>query len=176
MPCLPGFLPVMNDVQAGGVSGGIADSSSPRTPLSFKRARLGNLPSSTQGPIKSQVAESKPIITVFGLRIFALIKFSCRTAYRGDEKLRHFLDGSPIPSAIQRSGTAHHSATHLERVQGRRFLFDKVPHYDVGRDCGKDETLARRFHVALIPIQKAVLIRKPLFARPLEKFAAREGR
>jgi hypothetical protein len=56
----------MNDVHAGGVNGGIADSKFPETPSRVNFARLGRRHFSAQGPIKSQVAESKPMITIFG--------------------------------------------------------------------------------------------------------------
>lgn len=56
----------MKDVHAGGVKGGIADASSPETPLDTSRARFGNRPFADHGPNKSQVAESKPMMTIFG--------------------------------------------------------------------------------------------------------------
>src|SRR5437660_7039262 len=51
-PCFPGFLPVVKEVQAGGVIGGRIDSSCPRAPSAISRARLGIKPSATQGLAK----------------------------------------------------------------------------------------------------------------------------
>lgn len=56
----------MNDVQAGGVRGGVADSSSPETPDETSRERLGKSPLADQGLSRSQVAESNPMMTIFG--------------------------------------------------------------------------------------------------------------
>src|SRR5580704_9037844 len=79
MPCLPGFLPVMNVVQAGGVSGGIADCKLPEVPFSTSLFRFGSFPSAAHGRIRSQVAESRPrmkirgfCIVTSGLAIFVL--------------------------------------------------------------------------------------------------------
>src|ERR1700757_3764066 len=65
----------MNDVHAGGVRGGVADSSSPETPLDTSRERLGNRPSAHQGPSKSHVAESSPMMTIFGTFMSLLNSF-----------------------------------------------------------------------------------------------------
>ncbi len=40
--CLPGFLPVTNDDQAGAVTGGMVDRSAPRVPPEVSRARLAS--------------------------------------------------------------------------------------------------------------------------------------
>jgi hypothetical protein len=74
----------MNDVHAGGVKGGIADSSSPETPLDISRERFGNNPFSDQGPSKSQVAESNPMMTIFGVFMCPLDTFP-DNATLGDE-------------------------------------------------------------------------------------------
>src|SRR6266436_2464898 len=65
-PCLPGFLPVVKEVQAGGVIGGRIDSSCPWVPSAISRAKLGIKPSATQDLARSQVAASKPTIMTFG--------------------------------------------------------------------------------------------------------------
>jgi hypothetical protein len=70
---LPGFFPVMNEVQAGGVSGGIADSRMPDVPWLIRLLRFGSLFSAIQGRIKSQVAESQPITNIFCFSITSLI-------------------------------------------------------------------------------------------------------
>src|SRR5262249_18214175 len=67
MPCLPGFLPVMNDVQAGGVMGGKIDASLPQAPFLISAPKFGSFPSAAHGPIRSKVAASRPTITTFGL-------------------------------------------------------------------------------------------------------------
>jgi hypothetical protein len=46
MLCLPGFLPVIDEAKAGGVSGGIVDSSVPIAPSAASRAKFGSLPAS----------------------------------------------------------------------------------------------------------------------------------
>src|SRR6266571_9167293 len=69
MPCLPGFFPVMNEVQAGGVIGGTIDASLPHAPSFIRAARFGNFPSAIQGMIRSKVAASKPTIKTFGFLI-----------------------------------------------------------------------------------------------------------
>src|ERR1700682_98729 len=68
----------MNDVHAGGVKGGITDCRSPETPFSISFERLGNRPFAAQGWIKSQVAESSPMITTFGCSIFPFHSFAKR--------------------------------------------------------------------------------------------------
>src|SRR3981081_3256641 len=105
MPCFPGFLPVMNEVQAGGVSGGIADSNSPHTPLLVNFDRLGNRPSASHGPMRSQVAESKPNITIFGCSIFP-IHFSARSgaSARGTRSL-----STPTRSPFNRVSFSRHT-------------------------------------------------------------------
>ena len=70
MPCLPGFLPVMNDVQAGGVMGGTTDASLPHAPFCMSAVRLGSFPSAIHGRARSKVAESKPTIKTFGVFMF----------------------------------------------------------------------------------------------------------
>src|SRR4029450_13887190 len=69
MRCLPGFFPVMNDVQAGGVIGGRTDARRPEAPSFISWARLGNLPSPIHGSIRSNVAASRPTIITFILLI-----------------------------------------------------------------------------------------------------------
>ncbi len=64
----------MNEVQAGGVSGGIADSRSPATPLLINADRLGSNPFAAHGPTRSQVAESSPQITIFE---FPVLPITC---------------------------------------------------------------------------------------------------
>src|SRR2546423_13482594 len=67
MPCLPGFFPVMNEVQAGGVIGGKMDASRPQAPFLINASRFGNFPSATHGPIRSKVAASRPTMTTLGV-------------------------------------------------------------------------------------------------------------
>ena len=43
-PCLPGFLPVMKEVHAGGVMGGGMERNAPDTPTFINFARFGMLP------------------------------------------------------------------------------------------------------------------------------------
>ena len=69
----------MNEVQAGGVNGGIADARVPETPCSISWARLGNLLWAIQGRIKSQVAESRPKMNILG---FSIASDSSFAAYR----------------------------------------------------------------------------------------------
>src|SRR4030095_2568859 len=69
MRCLPGFFPVMNDVQAGGVIGGRTDARRPEAPSCISWARLGNLPSPIHGSIRANVAASRPTISTFILLI-----------------------------------------------------------------------------------------------------------
>src|SRR2546430_10303723 len=66
MPCLPGFFPVMNDVQAGGVIGGKIDASFPQAPFLISAFRFGSSPSAAHGPIRSKVAASRPTMTILG--------------------------------------------------------------------------------------------------------------
>src|SRR6266446_7231391 len=66
MPCLPGFLPVMNEVHAGGVIGGRIDSSLPDTPAFTNFARFGMPPSAIHGRMSVHVAASNPMIITFG--------------------------------------------------------------------------------------------------------------
>src|SRR5713226_828147 len=66
MPCLPGFLPVMNEVHAGGVIGGRLDSSLPDTPAFTNFARFGMPPSAIHGRMSVHVAASNPMIITFG--------------------------------------------------------------------------------------------------------------
>ncbi|KPL10007.1 hypothetical protein AMJ71_04740 [candidate division TA06 bacterium SM1_40] len=62
-PCFPGLLPVMNEVQAGPVIGGMVDSSSPHAPCSMRRASVGTRPCSISGPMTSNVPPSSPKMT-----------------------------------------------------------------------------------------------------------------
>jgi hypothetical protein len=70
MPCLPGFLPVIKEVQAGGVMGGRIDASLPHAPFFMRAARFGNFPSAIQGQIRSKVAASRPTIRSRGVFMF----------------------------------------------------------------------------------------------------------
>ena len=61
IPCLPGFLPVMKDVQAGAVKGWMVERSLPEAPVAMISAKCGSLPSLAQGLMRSKVAPSKPM-------------------------------------------------------------------------------------------------------------------
>ena|SRR6266487_1971821 len=65
-PCFAGFLPVMNEVHAGGVSGGRTDSSVAEAPSFTSLANVGILPSAIQGRMSVQVAASSPMMTALG--------------------------------------------------------------------------------------------------------------
>jgi hypothetical protein len=65
-PCFPGFLPVMNEVHAGGVIGGRTDSSVAEAPSFTSLANVGILPSAIQGRMSVQVAASSPMMTALG--------------------------------------------------------------------------------------------------------------
>src|SRR6266508_5024410 len=55
---LPGFFPVMNEVNAGAVTGGTVEAISPQLPSRMRRAKVGSSPCSTHGLIRSKVAPS----------------------------------------------------------------------------------------------------------------------
>lgn len=115
----------MNDVHAGGVKGGIADSSPPETPLDTSRARLGNNPLADQGPSKSQVAESNPMMTIFGTFMSLINSFPA--APRSDEK------NSNGAQAVQaRSNTG--SGVGLQSLDSR--VSDKGVHLSQKTDKG----------------------------------------
>jgi hypothetical protein len=65
-PCFAGFLPVMNEVHAGGVIGGRTDSSVAEAPSFTSLANVGILPSAIQGRMSVQVAASSPMMTALG--------------------------------------------------------------------------------------------------------------
>jgi len=67
IPCFPGFLPVIKEDQAGKVAGGMVDSKIPEVPELISSPILGNLPSITQGLIRSNVAPSSPMIKIGNL-------------------------------------------------------------------------------------------------------------
>jgi len=56
----------MNEVHAGGVSGGRTDSSVAEAPSFTSLANVGILPSAIQGRISIQVAASSPMMTALG--------------------------------------------------------------------------------------------------------------
>src|SRR5437773_11748968 len=95
MPCLPGFFPVVNEVQAGGVIGGRTDSNFPEVPSLITRARLGMRPSATHGFARSQVAASNPTIITFGVFI-AKVVFSPANCCRRDAKSAPAESGPPL--------------------------------------------------------------------------------
>ena len=64
IPCLPGFIPVIKETQAGGLRGCNVEVSRPHAPLDIKRCRLGNAPAFRSGSITSKVAASSPITAV----------------------------------------------------------------------------------------------------------------
>ena len=59
-PCWPGFTPVIKLVQAGKVAGGVVERSGVQVPASITRARWGSSPEAAQGPMRSNVAPSRP--------------------------------------------------------------------------------------------------------------------
>src|SRR5229473_3214039 len=65
MPCLLGFLPVMNEVQAGAVTGGTTDSSSAERPVSTIFFKFGMYPCCISGRRTSNVAPSRLIRNTF---------------------------------------------------------------------------------------------------------------
>src|SRR5262245_4764020 len=69
-PCAPGFFPVWKVTQAGAVTGGKIDRRGPLTPRPMSAARFGSTPSAHHGPMRSNVAPSRPITrTRFGLTL-----------------------------------------------------------------------------------------------------------
>src|ERR1700738_4761388 len=96
MPCLPGLLPVMNDVHAGGVRGGIADCRSPETPLSISFERFGNSPSAAHGRIKTHVAASRPMITILG---FFIVHYA-RLVF--DSSCANMVPRNPAPLSLKK--------------------------------------------------------------------------
>src|ERR1044071_6169011 len=63
-PCWPGCLPVISEVQAGGVSGGITERRTARLPRSISSPRNGMTPRSAYGSRIVKVAPSRPIRSV----------------------------------------------------------------------------------------------------------------
>src|SRR6185369_12608594 len=66
MPCFPGFVPVMNDDQAGNVTGGVVERSTPAAPRATSAASAGISPAASHGRAKSHVAPSRPMIAITG--------------------------------------------------------------------------------------------------------------
>src|SRR5512147_1317771 len=66
MPCFPGFVPVMNDDQAGNVTGGTVERSTPCAPRARSAASVGMSPASRNGRARSHVAPSRPMIAITG--------------------------------------------------------------------------------------------------------------
>src|SRR5262245_27587685 len=64
MPCSPGRLPVMSDVQAGGVSGGEMLARRAPSPEAEREPRNGIGQGSMSGSRTVNVAPSRPIMTV----------------------------------------------------------------------------------------------------------------
>src|ERR1051325_2633461 len=69
MPCLPGFLPVINDDHAEAVIGGKVVSRSARAPPAIKRARFGRYPFSISESRTLKEAPSSPMTNSFLLII-----------------------------------------------------------------------------------------------------------
>src|SRR5215203_3436804 len=67
MLCLPGFLPVIDETNAGGVSGGMVDVSVPTAPSAARRAKLGRCPSAIHGRRTRKLPPSMPMATTLRL-------------------------------------------------------------------------------------------------------------
>src|SRR5688572_25558576 len=65
MLCLPGFLPVTEEANAGGVRGGIVDISVPVPPSAARRAKFGRRPSAIIGSRTRKLPPSIPTATTF---------------------------------------------------------------------------------------------------------------
>src|SRR3954469_12692909 len=63
MLCLPGFFPVIEDTNAGGVSGGIVDVRVPTAPEAASRAKFGRRPSAIHGVRTRKLPPSMPMAT-----------------------------------------------------------------------------------------------------------------
>src|SRR5260370_10970098 len=97
----------MNEVHAGGVSGGIGDSSSREMPFGERCERLGRRPWAGEGLIKSHVAESSPIMMIFGCAITdcgsSLVSTHTHYAFllTGFPVPRYLLAEQKMPNAIR---------------------------------------------------------------------------
>src|SRR5271168_4541039 len=67
IPCLLGFFPVMKEVQAEAVTGGITDSRSAETPRCIAAERFGKHPCAASGRTISHVAPSRLTMKTFGV-------------------------------------------------------------------------------------------------------------
>src|SRR2546425_242793 len=76
MPCLLGFLPVMNEVHAGAVTGGTTDSSSAERPVSTIFFKFGMYPCCINGRRTSNVAPSRLIRKTFFIWAYKLALLS----------------------------------------------------------------------------------------------------
>src|SRR5919201_4732500 len=139
MPCLPGFLPVMKEVQAGGVIGGRIDASLPQLPLLIRLASVGSLPSAIHGPISSRVAASSPtmrsrgvsmplcsrLIATFWLRSSQLQLTAPQPAASPgwDSQLRPVTSGQPVRKLLRPSWQCSANRSALIRSSSRWHAF-----------------------------------------------------
>src|SRR5215210_965407 len=83
-PCPPGCLPVMSDVQAGGVSGGMIERRVARVPRVISSPTQGMIPRSTYGSSTVKVAPSRPMTSVGPISGLLEDRFAV-LAHEGDE-------------------------------------------------------------------------------------------
>src|ERR1051325_10360041 len=64
-PCMPSLVPVVQLVQPGKLFGRMVERSGALAPSRIKRASTGKRPAAASGRMRSNVAPSNPMITVF---------------------------------------------------------------------------------------------------------------
>src|SRR5437868_2116511 len=106
MPCLPGFLPVINDDQATAVMGGKVVSSGARAPPAIRRARFGKYPFSISGSSTLNDAPSNPMTNNLLLIIF------------DPDQVINILARQRIHQLVTSSSLAEAIAVHRARLRG----------------------------------------------------------
>src|SRR6187399_2916636 len=101
MPCFPGLVPVMNDDQAGNVTGGIVDRNTPWAPACWSAASTGISPASRSGPARSHVAPSRPMIAITGPSVHVSERTQPLFAGRVDRRAAR-LDADRLGMALDR--------------------------------------------------------------------------